>query len=56
MGTVLSPGVFALLSETLGAPAGFAYLAAASLIVVILIAFFVPDPVGRSRVLARSSA
>jgi multidrug resistance protein len=56
MGTVLSPGVFALLSETLGAPAGFAYLAVASAIVVVLIAFFVPDPVGRSRVLARTQA
>jgi MFS family permease len=49
LGSVLSPSVFALLAETAGAPVGFAYLALASLAVVILIAFYVPDPVGRAR-------
>jgi MFS family permease len=49
MGSALSPGLFALLAETAGAPAGFAYLGLASVAVVILIAFFVPDPVGHAR-------
>ncbi|HEY7378841.1 MAG TPA: MFS transporter, partial [Steroidobacteraceae bacterium] len=42
-GTVLSPSVFALLSATAGAPAGFAYLGLAAAVVVVLIAGFVPD-------------
>ncbi len=52
MGSVLSPSVFALLAETAGAPAGFAYLSVASFVVVVLISFFVPDPVGRRRAAA----
>jgi MFS family permease len=52
LGSVLSPSVFALLAETAGAPVGFAYLALASLMVVILIAFYVPDPIGRARAAA----
>jgi multidrug resistance protein len=55
MGTVLSPGVFALLSEWIGASAGFMYLAAASFLVVVIIGLFVPDPVARSRAMARAT-
>jgi MFS family permease len=55
MGTVLSPSVFALLAETAGASAGFAYLGIASILVVVIIGCFVPDPVGRQRTLARAA-
>ncbi len=55
LGSVLSPSVFALLAETAGAPSGFAYLGFASFLVVVLIGFFVPDPVGRKRAVARAA-
>ncbi len=55
MGSVLSPSGFALLAETAGAPAGFAYLALASFLVVVLIGWFVPDPVGRKRAVAEAA-
>ncbi len=54
-GSVLSPSVFALLAETAGAPAGFAYLGVASFVVVVLIGLFVPDPVGRKQALPQAA-
>jgi MFS family permease len=54
MGTVLSPSMFAVLSETAGAATAFAYLGFAALVVVVLIGFFVPDPVARSRAAAKN--